>query len=110
MFYAVRVSGCNIDAIAMLMSAITMLPSAITMLVNTIIMLMCTIAMLMRAITMLMSAITMLMSTIAMLMNANLATLVNLGFGRGELRSPLIFSRFDRRRLLRGNGRSWLGR
>jgi hypothetical protein len=77
MFYGVRFSGCNIDAIAML-------PSAITMLVNTIIMLMCTIAMLMHTITMLMNAI-------AMLVNANLATLVNLGFGRGELRSPLIF-------------------
>jgi hypothetical protein len=103
MFYAVRFSGCNIDAIFMLMSTITMLPSAITMLVNTIIMLM-------RAIAMLMRAITMLMNAIVMLMNASLATLVNLGFGRGELRSPLIFLRFDRRRLLRGNGRSWLGK
>ena len=45
----------------------------------------------MRAIAMLMRAITMLMSAIAMLVNANLTTLVNLGFGRGELRSPLIF-------------------
>ena len=110
MFYAVRFSGCNIDAIAMLMSAITMLLSAITMLLSAITMLMNAITMFMSTIVMLMSAITMLMSTIAMLMNANLATLVNLGFGRGELRSPLIFSRFDRRRLLRGNGRSWLGR
>jgi hypothetical protein len=84
MFYGVRFSGCNIDEIAMLMSATNMLICAITMLIHAI-------TMLIRAITMLIRAITMLVNAVVMLVNANLATLVNLGFGRGELRSPLIF-------------------